>query len=117
MKDNKQCLKPCAFGCALGLIWGLGMLLLGWLGWLFNCGLPMIHVFGSVYYGFSPSFWGGVLGGLWGAVDFFIFGALVAWVYNCCLCCCCPRSAAKSDQSGDQNACHSSVAADDDLDK
>jgi len=72
------------FGFALGLIWGLGTMLLGWAGWLWAYGLPMIQMWGHVYLGFSATFLGGIYGGLWGFVDFFIFGLLVAWVYNSC---------------------------------
>jgi hypothetical protein len=98
MSGNTQKLKACGFGFALGLIWGLAMLLLGWFGWWFHWGLAFTHVMGSMYVGFEPTFSGGIIGAIWGFVDFFIFGILVAWVYNCCTGCCgkCPVSS-KSD--------------------
>jgi len=81
-------LCPVKFGFAFGLIWGLGMLLVGWAAWLWDFGTPFVTLWGSVYKGFEPTLVGGLIGGAWGFVDFFIFGLLVAWVYNCCCKCC-----------------------------
>ena len=77
-----QQLSPNKLAFSFGLIWGLGMLLVGWLGWLFNYGLMFVHAMGSIYIGFQPSFAGGVIGAVWGFVDFFIFIWLCASVYN-----------------------------------
>ena len=81
-------LKVCSFGFAMGLIWGLGMLFLSWFGWWFAWGLLMTKTMSSLYIGMGPNFLGGILGFIWGFVDFFIFGALIAWVYNSCIKCC-----------------------------
>lgn len=86
MSKSSSCLSPLRFGFAFGLIWGLGLLLLGWSGWLFAYGLPWIRLMGTVYLGFHPTFIGGIIGAIWGFVDFFIFGLLVALVYNACCC-------------------------------
>jgi len=75
-------LNPVRFGVALGLIWGLGWLLVSWMGWCFGFAVPLIRIWGSAYIGMAPTFWGGIVGGVWGFVDFFVFGLLVAWVYN-----------------------------------
>lgn len=77
--------KLCAgkFGFAFGLIWGLGIFLLGIAGTYCAFGLPFIHLWGSIYHGYTATLLGSVYGGLWGFVDFFIFGWLVALVYNC----------------------------------
>jgi len=88
MSGNYCKLCACKFGFALGLIWGLGTLLLGWAGWLWGFGVPVIMLWSHVYLGFAPTLVGGLWGGLWGLIDFFIFGLLVAWVYNGCLGCC-----------------------------
>lgn len=83
-------MKLCAgkFGFAFGLIWALGMLLLGWAAWLWGYGTPLVALWSTVYLGYAPTFLGGIYGALWGFVDFFIFGWLVIVVYNaCCKCC------------------------------
>ena len=81
-------LKVCRFGFAMGLIGGLGMLFMAWFGWWFGWALPMTKVISSAYLGMAPSFLGGIFGLVWGFIDFFIFGALVACVYNYCAKCC-----------------------------
>lgn len=82
----KSKLSVLAFGVAFGVTDGLLMLLYGWAAWLGH-GAAMIHQVADMYYGYSPSFLGGLIGGLWGFVIGFIFGALIAWIYNLCLCC------------------------------
>lgn len=84
---NSMRLAPVSFGFALGILWGLGMLLIGWAGWLWGYGIPWIQVWGSVYLGFGPSFMGGIVGAVWGFIDFFIFGWLIALIYNLCARC------------------------------
>ena len=92
MSSGAQKLKPCSFGFAMGLWWGLSMLGIGWIGWWCNWGHLFINTFASLYVGYGPSFWGGVLGFVWGFIDFFFFGLLIAWVYNCCSGGCCKKS-------------------------
>ncbi|MCH9770444.1 MAG: bacteriophage holin [Gammaproteobacteria bacterium] len=72
------------FGFALGLIWALGMLVVGWAGWQWQYGIPFVKLWSSVYVGFKPTLVGGLIGAAWGFVDFFVFGVLIAWVYNLC---------------------------------
>lgn len=82
---TNQCarLNPWKFGLGFGLIWGLGVLLTGWAAWLWAYGILFVRVLGSVYLGYEATFVGGIIGGIWGFIDFFIFAALVALVYNC----------------------------------
>lgn len=68
-------------GLALGVTWGLGVLMLGVLaavGW----GRPVVDVLGSVYLGYRPTPLGTVIGGAWAFVDGAAAGAIVAWLYN-----------------------------------
>lgn len=84
MENHHNCrqLRVGAFAFAFGLSWGLGMLLMGWACGLSQWGAMMIQVLSSVYLGYAPTFWGAIVGGIWGFVDFFIFGAVIAWIYN-----------------------------------
>lgn len=57
------------------------MLLLGWIsvrGW----GARVVEVLSSLYIGFASTFWGGVIGGLWGFADAFLAGLVFALLYN-----------------------------------
>lgn len=92
MSSNHLRLCAVKFGFALGLIWGLGMFCMALAGLYFQYALPAIQLVGSVYWGYAAS-WKGAFHGLgWGFLDFFIFGLLVAWVYNMCCGGCCGSS-------------------------
>ena len=89
MSGNTSKLRACSFGCAVGITWALGMLIVGWGAWLCNgWGMAWVNMMGSVYVGYHPTLIGGIIGAIWGFVDFFIFGVVVAWIYNGCSTCC-----------------------------
>ena len=81
-------LAPAKFGFAWGLMWAIGLLLMGWSAWLWGYGMAFVALFASVYIGYGPTFLGAVLGAVWGFIDFFIFAWLVALIYNGCHHCC-----------------------------
>lgn len=71
-----------AFGLACGIVWGSGLFLIPMWLMLFGAeGLP-IQVLGEVYIGYSFSIAGAFIGAIWGFVDGFIGGAILAWLYN-----------------------------------
>jgi len=45
-------------------------------------GDAFVTLLGSVYVGYSATVSGSLVGGLWGVVDGFICGALIALIYN-----------------------------------
>jgi len=93
--------KLCAgkLALALGLVWGVSVFLLGLSTMWFGYGAAWVRLLASVYIGFTPTFFGSIIGLIYGFVDFFVFGFVVALVYNCC--CsgrqCCPHRS-KSDK-------------------
>ncbi|EKD70478.1 MAG: hypothetical protein ACD_46C00523G0004 [uncultured bacterium] len=90
MKNKSECaqLSPCALGLAFGITNGLFMMLFAWAG-MFGFGVALIDVIGSVFYGYAPTFLGGIIGGVWGLIDGFVFGFVAGWIYNGSLGCCC----------------------------
>ncbi len=90
MEHNHHRLSPMAFGLALGLTWGLGMIILGFASMWFMWGTPLVVGLGSAYVGFEPTMWGSIIGGIWGFCDGFIGGIVLAWFYNMFACkkCC-----------------------------
>jgi len=82
-------LKPVALGLALGVFWGVWMLLMGLLAYHFSYGRPFVEAMGTLYLGYEPSVMGSFIGGLIGFVDAFIAGLIVAWLYNGFVSCCC----------------------------
>ena len=54
---------------------------LGWMGAI-GWARPIVDVLASGYIGYAPSFFGGIIGGLWGFFDGLIGAAAFAWLYN-----------------------------------
>lgn len=67
-------LCPKCFALAIGLVWGIAVLLTGWIamsGW----GSEFVEVMSSIYTGYKATFVGGIVGGIWA----FFVGALLGW--------------------------------------
>lgn len=74
-------LKVVPMALALGVIWGMGIMLLGWVsaaGW----GTKLVEVLSSLYLGYASTFLGGAIGGLWAFGDGFLAGLLLTVFYN-----------------------------------
>ena len=71
-----------AFGLACGIIWGIGVFLLGIGGLLFGYGAKCGEALASVYIGYTPTLLGSAIGGIWAFVDAGIGGLIIAWLYN-----------------------------------
>lgn len=71
-----------SFGFALGILWGLSMLLTGWVAMTMGWGEDFVFALRAMYIGYDVTFWGSVIGGIWGFVDMFIGGVILAWLYN-----------------------------------
>lgn len=81
---SSSCLKlhVWSFGFALGIFWGVSLLLTGWLAMLTGWGENFVAAMKTLYVGYDINFWGSVIGGIWGFVDMFITGVILAWLYN-----------------------------------
>jgi hypothetical protein len=87
-------LRARALGLAIGTIWGLTIFLATIGSILMGKGESMAHL--TVFLnGYRVSFGGAIVGLIWGVVGGFIFGALVAWLYNIL-----HKAIYKSDTSG-----------------
>ncbi len=75
-------LSACALGAAFGVITALGTLIIGILAMHFKIGHAWVTLLGSVYIGYAATFKGVIVGTLWGFVDGYICGTVIAWVYN-----------------------------------
>ncbi|GEM_PF-1834477 len=75
-------LSPRAFGLAFGILWGLTVLMMGLAGTYWGYGAGFTNLFATLYPGFTLGVQGSIIGSLWGLVDGFIFGVLLAWLYN-----------------------------------
>jgi hypothetical protein len=70
-----------AFGLATGIVMGLFVFLLTLVSLWFGRG-ETIDALVVPFPGFSRSIGGAIVGLIWGFVDGFIGGALLAWLYN-----------------------------------
>ena len=75
-------LKKRAFGLAIGLFWGLVMLLGTWILLLRGSPGEIFSKASSFYIGYSYSWDGAIIGFIWGFVTGFIAGVFIAWLYD-----------------------------------
>ena len=71
-----------ALGLSCGILWALGMLIMGILNMAFNWGDAFVALMSSLYIGFKPTVSGIIIGAVWGFVDAGIGGVVIAWLYN-----------------------------------
>ncbi len=71
-----------AFALTCGIVWGAAILLAT--VWLLVLGYEgqLIRTIDHFYFGYSFSYVGALIGGVWGFVDGLICGAIFAWLYN-----------------------------------
>jgi hypothetical protein len=71
-----------AFALACAVLWGFGVFILTW--WLiaFEGATEEPTWLGKVYWGYTVSPVGSVVGFVWALVDALIGGAIFAWLYN-----------------------------------
>jgi hypothetical protein len=70
-----------AMALSLGVLWGGSVLLTGILA-MRGFGAGFVNALGTVYPGYSATFPGSIIGGVYGFVEGCIGGALLAWLYN-----------------------------------
>lgn len=87
---NVNRLSKMAFGLSLGTIWGLSMFVMAILASCCKYGVGFVKGVGHLYIGYEASVGGAFIGLIWGFFDFFIFGFLIALLYNW-FCCCCSK--------------------------
>ncbi len=75
-------LDSMAMGLAFGVLWAAGVLIIGLLATFTGYGSELIASLGTVYLGLEATLVGVVIGAVWGFVDAFIGGYVLAWLYN-----------------------------------
>lgn len=85
-------LSALSMALAFGVITGLWMMLFALYVYSTGHGTPIIAPWIDMYPGYEATVKGSFIGAGYGFVEGFIFGLLLAWVYNfflmCCRCCC-----------------------------
>ncbi|STY28696.1 Uncharacterised protein [Legionella wadsworthii] len=92
-------LSPIALGLALGVLWGISILLMGILSYFYHYGQSFVVAVGTLYPGYAPTIMGSFIGAVIAFIDAFIAGFILGWLYNLfcsCRCVCCDKSKVKS---------------------
>jgi len=71
-----------AFALAVGLMWGINWFALTWWMMAFDGITHEVTLIGRMYRGFNLSPTGSLFALLWGFLDGFIIGLMIAWIYN-----------------------------------
>ncbi len=75
-------LDPKAFGLALGILWSAGVIFMGFTALVCPWAQPFVDFVSVMYVGYSATIIGVLIGAIWGFIDAFIGGVLLAWLYN-----------------------------------
>jgi len=73
--------SPNALGIAIGVLWAAYVLFYS-ITAMFGWGIALIDVISSLYVGYGPSVLGAFIGAVWGFVDGYIAGVVIALLYN-----------------------------------
>jgi hypothetical protein len=71
-----------AFAMTCGIFWALTMALMTVWMVIRNDPCSFMDNFSAIYFGYTVSWSGVVIGAIWGFVDGLIGGAVFAWLYN-----------------------------------
>ena len=86
--DKKSGLSPMGLGLALGVTWGLAVIIIGLAATFLSFGVPFVATVGHVYVGYEVGVIGTLIGALIAFVHAFIIGVVVAAFYNVFSGCC-----------------------------
>ncbi len=75
-------LDAVSLGLAFGILWAIGVFILGVMAAAADWGSEIVVLMSSVYLGFDATFVGSLIGAAWGFVDGGVGGLLIAWLYN-----------------------------------
>jgi len=81
-KKKKRSILPLRLGVAIGSVCALYVFILGVASFTSGWGAPLVEMLSSLYIGYDATPMGTVIGALWAFGDGFIFGYLVACIYN-----------------------------------
>lgn len=71
-----------ALGLTFGILWAVVFFLWTLIAIPTGYGAAMLEMIGTIYPGYSVTFGGALIGGVYAFIDGLIGGAVVAWLYN-----------------------------------
>lgn len=82
MKDNTARLHPLSFALGLGVFWALILFVAGILAMYTGFARGFVTSLNSLYAYYSPNWPGCFIGAIWGFIDLFIAGYIIAVLNN-----------------------------------
>lgn len=80
-KEKSAHLSIIGFSLALGITWGIVIILVGWISMITGKNL-FVETMQSIHMGYVPTFIGAIIGGIWGFIYGFIIGVVFSFFYN-----------------------------------
>jgi hypothetical protein len=103
---NCKGICPVTFGLALGITYGLFMMVLAWVATWFGWGSSVVDQYSAILSGYDASFVGGLIGFLWGLLKGFVFGFVLIMIYHL-ICCCKKKCCGNGNKCGCCGCCGS----------
>lgn len=75
-------LNPLKLGIAGGILWGLCMFICTILAMYTGYSTEFLNLIAAIYPGYTISWWGTIIGFIYGFLDAFVGLFLLAWLYN-----------------------------------
>jgi len=75
-------LSPLRLGVAAGIVWGLCIFICTILAMYIGYSIQFLNIMADIYPGFTITWWGSLVGLLYGFLDAFVGFFLIAWIYN-----------------------------------
>jgi hypothetical protein len=80
--EHKNSIDPLKFGLSFGIVLSLFMTVFSLSVLYLGLGQPIMRIISSLYVGYSLSFTGILIGSFWSFLEGFLFGNLLAIIYN-----------------------------------
>ena len=89
-KNGSCCrLHVSSLGLAFGVLWGASVCVVALIAMAHGSyGMEFVNAIGTLYIGYKATWLGSLIGLVWGFIDAFVMGVVLAWLYNYFLCCC-----------------------------
>ncbi|MFT3741998.1 MAG: hypothetical protein QM752_04895 [Gammaproteobacteria bacterium] len=78
-------LHALSLGFAFGILGAIMMVVMALFA-MVGHGTNYVNLTSSMYVGYGPTVLGAILGAIWGFLEMFVFGILLAALYNCFVC-------------------------------
>ncbi|OGT97659.1 MAG: hypothetical protein A2298_05040 [Gammaproteobacteria bacterium RIFOXYB2_FULL_38_6] len=100
MSEKQSCrLSPWAFAFSGAIIWAVAIFIMGIINATgLTYGSGFVNAVATLYVGYKPTFFGSIIGAIWGFFDAGIGLLIFAWLYNVFASHCCCKDKCESKE-------------------